>query len=121
MGYVYIFLTIVFTVYGQIILKWRVSLYGQLPFEATEKLLYFLRILIDPFVITGLMSAFVAMLCWLAAMTKFDISYAYPFMSLSFALVFILSILFFKEPFTMQKVIGLIVIIIGIIISSKSL
>lgn len=121
MGFIYIFLTILFTVYGQIVLKWRVSLYGQLPLEATGKILFFLRVLIDPFVITGLLSAFIAMLFWLVTMSKFDISYAYPFMSLSFALVFILSIFIFKEPFTIQKLIGLFIIIIGIVISSKSL
>ena len=40
-------------------------------------------------------------------MTKFEISYAYPFMSLSFVLVFGLSIFLFQESVTFAKVAGL--------------
>jgi multidrug transporter EmrE-like cation transporter len=121
MGYIYIIMTILFTVYGQIILKWRISLQGQLPIIFIGKINFFIKVLFDPFVVSGLASAFIAMLFWLAVLTKFDISYAYPFMSLSYVLVFVFSIFIFKEPFTMQKAIGFLVIITGIIIMSKSL
>ena len=55
----------------------------------------------------------------MAAMTKFDISHAYPFMSLSFIFVLILSGLLFNEPITIFKIIGLTLIIIGIVIGSQ--
>ena len=46
----------------------------------------------------------------MAAMTKFEISVAYPFMSLAFVLVLLLSALFFQEPITLGKVLGMILI-----------
>jgi multidrug transporter EmrE-like cation transporter len=55
----------------------------------------------------------------MAAMTKFPLSYAYPFMSLAFVLVMFLSAVFFKEPVTIPKSIGLGLIILGIIIGSS--
>ena len=54
-------------------------------------------------------------------MTKFDISFAYPFMSGAFVLVFLLSIFLFGEPISWQKTLGLLLIVSGIIVTSRSL
>lgn len=121
MGYAYIFGTIFFTVYGQIILKWKIDKAGSLPDAWMDKLIFLFRLLLDPVILSGFLSAFVASLFWMAAMTKFNISYAYPFMSLSFVLVFILSIFLFSEPISTQKVIGLSLIVLGILVTSRSL
>lgn len=121
MGYLYIFGTIIFTVYGQIMLKWRISKYGSLPVDFGDKVIFLLKLLLDPLILSGFVSAFIASMFWMAAMTKFDISYAYPFMSLSFVLVFLLSIAVFHEPVNLYKVIGLALIILGIIVTSKSM
>ncbi|MBU5468636.1 EamA family transporter [Virgibacillus sp. MSJ-26] len=120
MGYFYIFGTIIFTVYGQLMMKWRIDKYGSLPVDLHDKLLFIFRLLLDPLILSGFLSAFVASLFWMAAMTKFDISFAYPFMSFSFGLVFLLSIFLFGEPVTIQKVIGLGLIVAGIIVTSQS-
>ncbi|MBM7661686.1 multidrug transporter EmrE-like cation transporter [Bacillus mesophilus] len=121
MGYLYIAGTIFFTVYGQIVLKWRITKYGALPVEISEKILFIAKLFLDPFIISGFLSAFVASIFWILAMTKFQLSYAYPFMSLAFVLVFILSIFIFKEPVSSYKIIGLSFIVLGIIVTSKSL
>lgn len=120
MGYLYIAGTIFFTVYGQLILKWRISKYGSLPPDLLDKAVFLLKLLFEPLILSGFVSAFVASIFWMAAMTKFDISFAYPFMSLSFVLVFLLSVFLFREPVTMYKLLGLGFIIIGILITNKS-
>jgi multidrug transporter EmrE-like cation transporter len=119
MNHFYIFLTILFTVYGQIVIKWQVKMAGAFPQDHIEKLHYIIKLLLNPWVISGFACAFLAALSWMAAMTKFDLSYAYPFMSLAFVLVIFLSAIFFKEPITISKSIGLGFIVIGIIIGSK--
>ncbi|MGI0480245.1 EamA family transporter [Geminocystis sp. CENA526] len=119
MNYLYIFGTIFFTVYGQLILKWRIGLYGSLPEILLDRILFLLRLLLDPFIFSGFVSAFLASLCWMAAMTKFQLSYAYPFMSFAFVLVLILSNIFFKEPITIGKSIGMAFIVLGIIVGSR--
>jgi multidrug transporter EmrE-like cation transporter len=55
----------------------------------------------------------------MAAMTKFELSYAYPFMSLAFVLVLILSAIIFREPLSVAKVTGLALVVAGIILSSR--
>jgi multidrug transporter EmrE-like cation transporter len=122
LGYFYIFGTIFFTVYGQIVLKWRINGIGALPEGGmSEKIIFLFKVLLDPWVFSGFIAAFIASFFWMAAMTKFDISYAYPFMSSAFVLVFLLSVLLFNEAVTWQKVIGLILIVTGIVVTSRSL
>lgn len=121
MKYSYILLTILFTVYGQIVIKWRVGLKGGLPVDFTEKIFFLLAMFKDPWILSAFFSAFIASLAWMAAMTKFDLSYAYPFMSLSFVFVLILSVAIFSEPINMYKISGLLLIIIGIIIASRGM
>lgn len=121
MGYFYIFGTIFFTVYGQLVLKWRISKYGDLPEPILDKIYFLMKLLFDPFIFSGFFAAFIASFFWMAAMTKFDVSYAYPFMSGAFVLVFIFSVVLFQEIVTWQKIIGLVLIVLGIIITSRSM
>ncbi len=53
------------------------------------------------------------------AMTRFEISYAYPFISLNYILVIGASILFFNEAITLPKIAGTLLVIIGVIVISK--
>lgn len=120
MGYFYIFGTIFFTVYGQLAIKWQITKFGSLPEGFFEKVIFLFKILFDPIIFSGFASAFIASFFWMAAMTKFDLSFAYPFMSGAFVLVFILSVVFFNEAVTWQKVVGLGLIVAGIIVTSRS-
>lgn len=119
-SYFYILFTLLFTVYGQLILKWRLSnLKVVLPDDVMVNFFYLIRLVLDPFILSGFIAAFVASLFWMVAMTKFEITHAYPFMSLAPALVFLLGVFVLNETFTMGKVIGLIIIMLGIAISVK--
>lgn len=118
--YFYIFGTLVFTVYGQIILKWRLNKLGAvLPEDTTGKIMFMFKMVFDPFLFSGLLSAFVASLFWMSAMTKFQITQAYPFMSLAPAIVFLIGVGFLGEPFTWGKVFGLVLIMLGIFVTVK--
>ena len=122
MGYLYVFLTILFSVYGQIILKWRISdLNWSLNTTGGigQMIVSYMKFLFDPLIFSGFVSAFVASVFWMLAMTKFELTYAYPFMSLSPALVFIVGIFVLGETFTIGKLLGLLIIMLGIIVTVK--
>ena len=121
MRYIYVFATLFFTVYGQMILKWRIMKLGfTIPDSGiVDKLMTLFKLVIDPFILSGFLSAFIASLCWMAAMTKFQITEAYPFMSLAPAIVFLLGVWLLGETFTIGKVVGLILIIVGLIVTVK--
>ena len=118
-GHIYIFLTLLLTTYGQLILKWRLRFYEEFPSQFKQQMLFFVKTLIDPYILSGFVAAFVASLTWIAALTRFDLSYAYPFTSLSFIVVLIVSYFLFNEPFTLNKLIGVILIMAGVYIAAK--
>jgi len=117
--YSYILLSIVFTVYGQIVLKWRMNSFGEMPIGLFNKIRFLLGLVFDPWVFSVFFAAFLASLAWMAAMTKFDLSQAYPFMSLNFVLVLLLSGLLLNEPITIFKGIGVILIVLGTIVVNR--
>lgn len=119
MGFVYIALTIFFTVYGQLIIKSQVSSAGVFPDDSGEKIAFIVRLLLNPLVISGFISAFLASLAWMAALTQFELSFAYPFMSLSFVAVIFLSIILFGEPLTFNKIFGTGLLIVALFIISR--
>lgn len=117
--YFYIAATIGFTVYGQLVLKWRIAKFGPLPSEPLEKLRFLIFLLLDPVILSGFIAAFMASIAWMAAMSKFDLSHAYPFMSLNFVVVFLLGGWLLCEPMTFQKMLGLGLIVLGTIVSAR--
>lgn len=117
--YLYILATIGFTVYGQLILKWRIGQFGPLPADFSEKLRFLFGLLLDPAIFSGFVAAFLASLAWMAAMTKFELSHAYPFMSLNFVVVLMLSGWLLSEPITAQKAVGVGLIVLGTVVAAR--
>jgi len=117
MGYFYIFGTILFTVYGQLILKWRIVQYGALPEPFSDKIVFFSKVFFDPFVLSGLFAAFISSIFWMAAMTKFEVSYAYPIiLSGLLLLTSLLGIILLGESIQTGKVIGILLILLGVFV-----
>lgn len=121
MKFFYLISTIIFTIYGQLILKWRMSFYQDVPSILMKKYIYFSKLIFtDIYILSAFLAAFLASLNWIGVMTKFDVSYAYPLMSLSLVIVFFSSIYFFSESLTLFKCLGLILIILGTVIIGLS-
>ena len=119
LDYVFIAGTVLFTVYGQIVLKWQVGRLGPLPVAPQEKVFVLGGLLLNPWVLSCIAAAFLAMFSWMFALTRFPLTYAYPFVSITFALVLLLSAVFFAESITPAKVAGVALIILGVAFGSR--
>jgi multidrug transporter EmrE-like cation transporter len=117
--YLYILATIAFTVYGQLVLKWRIEQLDPLPEAGADKLRQLVLWCFDPWIFSGFFAAFLASLAWMAAMTKFDLNHAYPFMALNFVIVLMLSGMFLSEPVNTQKWVGVLLIVAGTVIAAR--
>lgn len=115
----YIFLTILFTVYSQLVMRWQVAAAGQLPDDMSGKIRFIVVLLLNPWVVTSIIATLLAGVSWMLAMTKFEVSYAFPFVSLNYVLILAASVFLFNESFTITKFAGSIVVMIGIIIIAK--
>lgn len=119
LGYFYVFLTISLTVYGQVILKHQV---GQVTFppDGPQMIWFLVKFSLRPLVFSGLLAAVVAAFSWMAALSKFELSYAYPFTSLNFVLVVTISVLVFGETWDAYKFSGLALILLGVVVLGMS-
>lgn len=116
MGYFFVALTVVLTVLGQFLIKWRVNEAGALPADLSGKILFMWGLLLNPWVVLGLASAFAASLCWMLAMTKLPLSHAYPFTAVTFFFVVLGGAWLFSEPLSAMKMIGLGLIVAGVVL-----
>jgi multidrug transporter EmrE-like cation transporter len=120
MRWVYVAATILLTVYGQLVVKWQVGQAGAFPEGVSDKVTFLVRLVVNPWVISVLLAAFLAALSWMAAMTQLDLSRAYPFIGLSFVLVLLLSGVFFGETITLTKMLGASLIVAGLVVGAQS-
>ena len=119
MAYIFILLTILLTAYGQLMLKWQVSLHPHVlstPFSFSA----LTSLLLKPWVISAFIAAFGASLCWMAAISRLPLSKAYPFTALSFPLIAVLAAWLFRESLDLYKLVGTALIIVGVIVLSRS-
>jgi drug/metabolite transporter (DMT)-like permease len=119
-SYVFVAVTVLFTVYGQIVIKWQTGRAGELPADSAGRVHYLTHFLINPWVISSLTAAVVAALAWIAALSKLPLSDAYPFVSASFVLVLVLSAVIFHERLTAAKIAGAVLIVAGLILGSRA-
>lgn len=120
LGHSFIALTLAFTVYGQLVLKWQMGGAGPLPEGGLAKLQFLLLQFLNPWILSGFVSAFVASLAWMAAMTRFDLGYAYPFMSLAFVVVMVFGILFLGEAPSLPKILGTLLVMVGLVVIARA-
>lgn len=111
--------TVVLTSYGQLVIKWQAGAYQPVTHGLLGKFPPVIQLLLQPWVISAFVAAFAASLCWMLAVSRLDLSRAYPFMALNFLIVCLAAVPLFGETFTLAKGVGLATVVIGLIILSN--
>ena len=122
LNHFYLLLAISFSIVSQLIIKWKMSVFSFDDYETwQDKFALAFSMLLNPYIIISLAFTLLAGVTWMVAMTKFEISYAYPFTLLGLVLVTIFSVIFFGESVNTYKIIGIVVIILGVVLISKGM
>ncbi|MDX2286244.1 MAG: EamA family transporter [Bacteroidia bacterium] len=79
-----------------------------------------LKMLFEPWVFGGLALNGVAAGFWLIAISRLELSYAFPFLSLNYILIPLGASYFFKENISRYRMIGIGVICLGVIMIAFS-
>ena len=111
--------TILLTTYGQLVIKWQASL-NLPPYAFAEKMPQVVSLLLRPWVLSALFAAFAASVCWMMAVSRLELSRAYPFMAMNFLLVSLLAVPMFGENLSFNKILGLGLIVAGLIVGSRA-
>jgi multidrug transporter EmrE-like cation transporter len=119
MEHLFIFSTILFTLYSQLVMRWQVGSAGALPADAIGKVQFVAHLLLNPWVLSGMLASFAAGISWMLAMTRFEVSYAFPFVSINYVLVLAAGVLLFQESMSATKILGSALVVVGIIVIAK--
>ncbi len=74
----------------------------------------------NPLLLLGIAIFFISTLLWLLALSKADLSFAYPFLSLTYMAVLIGGAFLFHEAITLPRVLGFAVIVTGVWVVARS-
>ena len=118
-AYSMVFSTVLLTVYVQFIVKWRVTAAGLLPAPWADRISHMFALVLDPWMLSAFAAAFLASLTWMLAVTRLQISHAYPMTALTFVIVILGGAVLFSEPLTAPKIAGLALIVAGIFVGSQ--
>jgi drug/metabolite transporter (DMT)-like permease len=117
---VYILVAVLAGAVGQILLKKGMGSMGALTLSLDQLWTILWRIGTNPYVIIGLFIYVCGTVFWLAALSRVDLSYAYPFASLSYIVMLIASWQLFNEDITPIRLVGTIVVGLGVFLISQS-
>lgn len=114
MIYILILINISLLVIGQLFWKYGITQTGfQLTFENI------IKILMNKYIIFGMIAYVIATFIWLYVLSKRDVSSVYPLQSLCYLVMLIAGILIFKETVTMNRWIGVLLIVAGAFLVNK--
>ena len=112
--------SVAFGAVGQLTLKAGmnslVTTYGKLQLSVDT----LLHMASNPLLIVGIAIFGISTLLWLFALAKADLSFAYPFLSLTYLAVLIGGAFLFGDKVTIPRVLGFAVIIVGVWIVARS-
>ena len=94
---------------------------GFSPGSISDAVWQFVNLLLQPVFFAGFMLYFVAALVWFRTIAIAPLTVAYPLMvSLTFVLVTVGAVVCWGEPMTVRKLVGLVIIVVGITLVSTS-
>lgn len=117
---VYILPSIFTGVIGQLLLKRGMSAMGPLSLGDGNVVGLVWSIFTNPWVILGLACYVGGVVFWLIALSKADLSFVYPFATLSMALIVLSSAVIFGETLTTTRLLGIATIAAGVFLVARS-
>ncbi len=116
------FLMILFSVAtgsaGQLVMKHGMNSIGKIhASQVTEKLG---SAFLNPYVIGGFGLYGLSAIMWMVILSRVNLSFAYPMVSLGYVIVVISSRYLFHEPVSLLRIVGTLVICFGVFLISRS-
>jgi len=117
--FIILFVSILLGACGQLLLKFGVNNMGGVNLAWKNLIPALWGILSNGWIILGIMCFASSMVLWLKVISNMELSRAYPSVSLSYVIVFFLSIALFNEGITLPKIGGMISILVGVFLMQQ--
>ncbi|WP_448593418.1 SMR family transporter [Thermoflexus hugenholtzii] len=116
----YLLVSIACAVIGQLLLKQGMREMGPVTLSLPGLPGLILRLATSPWVVVGMSLYLGGSLFWLTALSRIELSLAYPFAGLNYVLIVIASYLLFGESLNPMRVIGVLLIALGVSLVARS-
>jgi drug/metabolite transporter (DMT)-like permease len=117
---VYILVSVIGGAVGQLLLKHGMNSMGPLTLSISQLFSILFKLGTNIFVIVGLGIYVASTVFWLTALSRVELSFAYPFASLSYIIMVIASWQLFNENLTPLRLLGTLVIACGVFLVSRT-
>ena len=115
-----ILFTVITNGFAQILLKQGMIANGPLSLSASELARTMPSLALNPYVVGGLTVFVISMASHLIVLSRVELSFAYPFLSLAYVLVALWSYFFFGENLNPYRIAGIALICFGTVLISRS-
>ena len=106
--------------FAQLFIRKGMLKIGEISFNFEQIVKMVLAVFTNIYLLAGMFSYGISIILWMVVLSKVNVSLAYPFLSIGYIITTVLAYLFFNEPITFQKVLGIIIICIGVFILTQS-
>ncbi len=115
-----ILLGVLLNAVAQLVLKEGMRRIGYFAFDWGNVLPIGTRILFSPYVMAGLTLYVVSFVVWLLVLSRVQVSFAYPMLSLGYIVNAVAAYYLFQENLSWPRVAGIFVIILGTYLITRS-
>ncbi|MCK4233149.1 hypothetical protein KAX75_01870 [candidate division WOR-3 bacterium] len=120
-GIVYIIICILLNVSGQTSIKYGTRAVGELSLGISKLGSFFIMVFKQPFILLGFILYGISAFFWIGALSRTELSFAYPLLSIGYVLILLVSWRFFGETINIYRILGVILIAAGTVFLAKSL
>lgn len=113
----YILASVLLVNAGNILVKYGLQ---HTSFQFNALLSSYISLFMNPFILLGFMATGISSIFWLSALSRADLSYAYPMISMGYVITAVAAWLFFQENLTLIRMTGIFIICSGVFLMSKS-
>jgi multidrug transporter EmrE-like cation transporter len=114
-----ILLDVILNVTGQLSLKYGMTKIGNFSLSLPTLPPVFLKASTNLFVLFGLLCYGLGFMVWLIVLSKAEVSYAYPLISLGYVLTALLARVLFGEAVGVTRMVGIFVICFGVFLVAR--
>jgi len=105
---------------AQLALKAGTNRIGEFAFSLDNVVPIGLRVASSPYILLGLACYVVSVVVWILGLSRVPVSVAYPMLSVGYIVNAIAAWMLFGESLTAQKLVGIGMIVIGVVLVARS-
>lgn len=119
-NFIMILIGVLLNAIAQLLLKKGMILIGNIQIDLASIMAMIPKVCMNIYIWGGMLCYAVSVLVWLIVLSRVEVSYAYPFLSIGYIVTAIIGYFFLGEVMSVFKIAGIAVICLGIIIMYQS-